>query len=113
MISRDIVSAFRSMRRHPGFTAVAVLSLGLGIGANLAVFGVLQRLVVTKLPVRDPDQLFQLVVVQTNGSHYANPYPKFVVIRDNFDVFKPLFGWGGFGRPVAAGGVSQQAPVVA
>ncbi len=113
MIAAQIRAAFRSMRQHRGFTAVAVLSLALGIGANLAVFSVLQRLVLTKLPVRDPDQLHQLVVVQTNGPHYTNPFPKFVVMRDNFTVFKPLFGWGGFKRPVTAGSFAEDAMVAA
>jgi putative ABC transport system permease protein len=102
-LSRNIVYAWRSIRRNPGFSAIAVISLMLGIGANLAVFNVLHRLVLAKLPVREPDQLYQLVVVQTNGPHYRNPYPKFLVMRDNFDVFKPLFGWGSFPARITAG----------
>jgi predicted permease len=95
-LTRNLVVASRSIRKNPGFAAVAVLSLALGIGANLAVFGVLHRLVLAQLPVRDPQQLFEVVVVSVSGTYRGIPYPKFEVIRDNFPVLGPLFGWGGF-----------------
>ena len=61
---RDVAFAFRMMRRSPGFTAVAVLSLSLGIGANTAMFTVVDMLVLRKLPVRDADRL---VLLQTDA----------------------------------------------
>ena len=51
---RDIAYAGRMMRRSPGFTVVAVLSLALGVGANAALFSMLDALVFKKLPVTDP-----------------------------------------------------------
>jgi predicted permease len=95
-LTRNLVVATRSIRKNPGFSAVAVLSLALGIGANLAVFGVLHRLVLAQLPVRDPQQLFEVVVVSVSGTYRGIPYPKFEVIRDSFEVLDPVFGWGGF-----------------
>ena len=111
-LSRNIVYAMRSIRKNPGFTAVAVLSLALGIGANLAVFSVLHRLVLTKLPVRDPEHLYQVLVVSNDRTQYRIPFPKFEVMRDNLDVFKPLFGWGGFPREVAVGDWKERVQVV-
>jgi predicted permease len=112
-ISRNLSCAIRSIRQHPGFSAVAVISLALGIGANLAVFGVLHRLILTTLPVRDPGALYQVGVVTSGLTRYPISYTKFEVIRDNFEIFDPLFGWGGFNRTVTIGESKQTKHVVA
>jgi putative ABC transport system permease protein len=56
-LGRDLAHAARTLRRHPGYTAVAVLSLALGIGANTAVFSLLDAFVLRPLPYPDPDRL--------------------------------------------------------
>jgi len=101
----------RSIRQHPGFASVAVISLALGIGANIAVFGMLYKLVLSTLPVRDPGQLYQVVVKQPARTGYVMPFPKFAVMRDNFDIFT-MFGYGGYKRPVTIGGSEEQKYVI-
>jgi predicted permease len=98
---RNLVYAFRSMRRSPGFVAVAVLSLALGIGANAAVFGLLHKLLLIRLPVHDPEGLYHVVLSTVRRAHPRLSYPKFEMLRDNFDLFSAQFAWGAFGREVS------------
>jgi predicted permease len=81
-VFRDLMYALRQLKRSPGFAAVAILSLTLGIGANAAIFSVLNATLLRLLPVRAPDELFVL----RQQSHTTLPqrfsYPAFVRLRD-------------------------------
>jgi predicted permease len=83
---RDVGYALRSMRRAPGFTAVAALSLGLAIGANTAIFSLVNALMLRDLPVANPHELVEVGRVSEYGrGNYS--YPLYERIRDQNKVF--------------------------
>ena len=57
---RELTYSFRGLRKDPGFTVVVVLTLALGIGANAAIFSLLDQVLVRSLPVQDPGRLVLL-----------------------------------------------------
>jgi len=71
----DLRFAFRQLLKHPGFTAVAVLTLALGIGANTAIFSVINTLMLRSLPVRQTHELVQVSVVGVSGRDHTFTYP--------------------------------------
>jgi predicted permease len=80
---QDIHFGLRMLRKSPGFTAVAVLTLALGIGANTAIFSVVDWLVVRVPPVSNPREIVTLATRRIDGSHsYGFSYPNFQDIRN-------------------------------
>ncbi len=69
MVGRDFAYAVRTLRRGRGFAAVAALTLALGIGANTAIFTLLDQVLLRLLPVKNPQQL---VLLTMRGKHYGN-----------------------------------------
>ena len=75
----DIRYALRSMRRNLGFTATAVAALALGIGANTAIFSVVNGVILQPLPFREPDRMVRLGASYPNGGHNSSvSIPKYM-----------------------------------
>jgi len=95
MVGRDFGYALRTLRRSRGFAAVAALTLALGIGANTAIFTLLDQVLLRLLPVKNPQQL---VLLTMRGRHYGNnwggnaiSYPMYRDFQDHNEVFSGMF----------------------
>ncbi len=88
-LRRDAAYSLRVLRRNPGFTLVAIISLALGIGVNALVFSVVNALVLRPLPV---DHSEQLRVLENNQFHLGQSFPTYRDLRDQNQVFSGLFG---------------------
>src|ERR1700752_4110359 len=92
---QDLRYALRTFRKSPVFVVVAVLSLAFGIGANTAIFTLVDQLLLRLLPVKDPKQL---VLFWGRGNHYGSnngqykiSYPMYEDFRDHNQVFSGMF----------------------
>ncbi|MBO0720929.1 MAG: ABC transporter permease, partial [Blastocatellia bacterium] len=100
-IIQDLRYGLRTLRKSPGFTAVAVLSLALGIGANTALFSVVDPLMIKSLPVKTPEQLVVLNTVDQRGDLRDRfSYPMFEQLRTRTQVFSGIFAESWFARGV-------------
>src|SRR5256885_5711449 len=101
----DLKFAFRQLLKNPGFTAVAVLTLALGIGANTAIFTVINTLMLRSLPVRKPHGLVQVSVAGASGRDHTFTYPGYERLRNGAKSLSGLFAAGnvGEGGMVASG----------
>jgi len=90
-ILSDVRYALRILRRSPLFAAVAILSLALGIGANTAIFTLIDQIVLRKLPVKDPDSLVMLYQVGShNGSNLGRRMHSYPIYQDYQSKAAPL-----------------------
>lgn len=91
--------ALRMIRKTPGTTAVAVISLALGIGANTAIFSIVDAMLLKLLPVRSPQELY-LVGANPSRPNTSWNYPDYTAFRDNNTTFSGLAAYGFGGGPV-------------
>ncbi|HXO18878.1 MAG TPA: ABC transporter permease [Thermoanaerobaculia bacterium] len=114
---QDLRYAARTLRLSPAFTAVAVLSLALGIGANTAIFSLIDALLLRRLPVSEPQGLVALGNPARTGSLSEGSVrgdlfsvPMYRELRDRNRVFSGLFGSGRVGRLTVGLDRSTAAP---
>jgi predicted permease len=97
---RDARYALRGFAKNPGFAAIAIITLALGIGANTAIFQLLDAVRLRTLPISHPDELAEVKIVGGNGGFGINDgayaqltHPVWWEIRDHHEPFSGVFAW--------------------
>ena len=117
----EIRYAVRRLLKSPGFTLIAVLGLGLGIGANVALFSVVNSIFLRPLPYHEPDRLVRLASTDEaqNLVRVGFSYPRYLEVRDRQQVFSDLafsagngFTWTGRGDPEQVIGLHASASLL-
>lgn len=106
MIWQDVRFAFRILIKRPGFALVAVLTLALGIGANTAVFSVIEGVLLRPLPVKDPDRLvmvWERNIPRDRSHNVVNP-ANYIAWRERSRSFSGFAAFVGFGLNLADDG---------
>ena len=108
---QDVRYGLRLLAKSPGFAAVAILTLALGIGANAAIFQLIDAIRLRTLPVRDPNQL---AIVHIDKKHWGSgnfngPYAEFTFplwqqVRQRQEAFSSIAAWGSDSENLAKGG---------
>ena len=120
MWSADVRYTFRAFRKSPAFVSIAVLSLALGIGANTAIFSLLDRVLLRSLPVKHPRQLVLFTAngprrgsVNTNyGDTFTFSYPMYLDFRDRAPELDGVLAWFTIDASLSTGGQTDRVPAV-
>ena len=114
---QEVRYGLRMLARNPGFTAVAVLTLALGIGANTAIFSLLNQVLLRQLPVKNPGEL---VLLRSPGPIHGRgwsdgdiseswSYPMYKKLRDQNSALSGLLARYSFAASISAGGETQRS----
>jgi predicted permease len=106
-IARDVRYAVRQLRRSPGFALTAILTLALGIGANVVVFGVLNALLLRPIQVAHVDRLVQ--VEQRQQGYITQSYPDYIDFRARNSTFSDMASFSIDEVGMSSGGAAQRA----
>jgi putative ABC transport system permease protein len=108
--TNDTGYALRILRRSPGFTATAVLALALGIGANTAIFTVVNSVLLQPLAYPEPDRLVQLEMSSPQGNANITSIPKYIAWKAQTQVFSDVAAYdvGGPGMNLTGNGLPEQ-----
>src|SRR5262249_31683945 len=110
VLLQDMRYAFRMLRRSPGFAATAVAALALGIGANTAIFTVVNTVLLQPLAYPNPDQLVQLELSTSQGNGNITSIPKLNIWKEETQVFQDISAYdqGGPGINLTGGDRPEQ-----
>jgi predicted permease len=114
---KDITFGLRMLAKSPGFTAIAVITLALGIGANTAIFSLMNQILLRELPVKNPNELVILRAPGPETGHVSTDgdatesfsYPMYKGLRDTNSVFSGILARYGFSASVASRGQTDRA----
>jgi putative ABC transport system permease protein len=107
---RNLRFALRSLARTPGFTTIALLVIGVGIGANTAVFSVVDAVLLKPLMYPNPQALVQLVTTSSRGPVPVASIPEYSIWQQQSAVFQQVaaYDWGGAGTSLSGGDHPEQ-----
>src|SRR5262245_7478607 len=104
-LAHDVRFASRMLQRSPGFAAAAILTLALGIGANTAIFSLVNATLLRRLPVQNRDRLVNVFTGRAGG---VLSYPAYAALRDGTHLLDGFVAWGPIGASLNADGETDQ-----
>src|SRR5215470_5513600 len=116
---KDLRYGFRMLRLSPGFTLIAILTLALGIGANTAIFQLIDAIRLRTIPVKDPETLATVRIADRHwasgnfsGQYSQLSFPMWEQIRQRQEGFSDIAVWGGNEMNLSNGGEARYAKVI-
>ena len=111
ILRRDVACALRLMRKHPALSAIAAVSLAIGIGLNTALFALVDATLLRRLPVERPEQLVDVYASDTDGfAWHGSSHPDYLDLRDGARALTGLMGFAPAMAAVRLGAESRAMP---
>jgi putative ABC transport system permease protein len=111
-LKQDVGYALRMLRRAPGFSVVAAITLALGIGANSAIFSVVHAVLLESLPFQNADRLYRIRTVYPDGTQYAMSAPDFVSVREGTHAFDGVEAYGASVLTIGGSGEPREVQAI-
>jgi putative ABC transport system permease protein len=105
---QDLRYGARTLLKKPGFTLIAIITLGLGIGANTAIFSLVNMVMLRPLPVAQPDRIVEVTPLLKGSNMGAFPYPVYKDFRDKNEVFDGLAAYMPKPMSLSQNGVNER-----
>src|SRR5262245_58315587 len=105
----DLRFGVRRLIKTPGFAIIAILSLALGIGANSAVFSLVNMILFRPLPLTNPEEVVSISVVGKDGALAAFSYPNYLDFRDRNEVLSGMLVYRFAGLSLSRNGNNEKA----